>query len=145
MTDNETMKALECCLYGEDCKRCPLEKLDADDCECLLLKNAIGLIKNRQEMIDSLHDRNDMLVTKNDRLKSEIEQQAAKNEELKMKWMYYMDRYHERAKTEQRMREEAIKEFAERLKRRTYRMDVGDKVVFVADVDNLAKEMTEER
>lgn len=64
----------------------------------------------------------------------------AEIEKLKYERMYYMDRYHERAKTEQRMREEAIKEFAERLKPSN-----AKRYISYAKVERLVKEMTEEK
>lgn len=44
-----------------------------------------------------------------------ISHQKAEIEKLKSERMYYMDRYHELAMTEECMRKSAIKEFAERL------------------------------
>ena len=112
-TDDEIIKALECCLSGnvnksavEICSPCPF--FHDGNCTDLLKQNALALI-NRQ--------------------KAEIERLRKYNIDVAFK--HYND---------------GIKEFAERLKKRT-RMPLGTlygEMVYLKDIDTLVKEMTEE-
>ncbi len=52
MADNETKKALECCIK-EDCANCPIYTPD-EKCIHTLHKSSLDLINRKQEMIDGL-------------------------------------------------------------------------------------------
>ena len=59
MTDNEIIKALECCLSGKDydtaCMKCPIEPIcESDD---ILLKYALDLINRQKARIKELEER----------------------------------------------------------------------------------------
>lgn len=57
MTDNETIKALECCLSSnyEDCLECPLHSdFYPDSCRCKRDKNALALINRQKAEIRTL-------------------------------------------------------------------------------------------
>lgn len=57
--DNAIVKALECCGgKGGECGECPYEGVKDCDCEDLLLRNALDLIKRQQAEIDRLTDDN---------------------------------------------------------------------------------------
>ena len=122
MTDNEIIKALECCLKGcnaEGCDDCPLyEKVE--DCEIEIPIIALELI-NRQK-------------TKIERLKFE-------NLALSQKRITMV----ERIDIVNNARNKAIREFAERLKSKI-RMVEADNYVFAVPaekINEIVKEMTE--
>lgn len=109
-TDEEVIKALECCV-GDDfdyCKECP--SLRNKPCQEPMLIGALDLI-NRQ--------------------KAEIERLEEENR--RMKKYYFTHDYHE-------CHNEAIKEFAERLK---YYFNVDASANFNRWIDKKVKEKTE--
>ena len=118
-TDEEIIRALECCRDFGDCSLCPYENAtfaDELDCTQKLHTDALVLI-NRQ--------------------KAEIERLSHKCEDCAgcMQWICDCSI----------IETEAIKEFAERLKDKA-RMPIGTlygKMVYVEDIDNLVAEMTE--
>lgn len=115
MTDEQIIKALECCTSQDGsypCTDCPCWDDDKSDCNGLDWKDVVSLV-NRQ--------------------KAEIE------------------RYADIGKMYSEVRAEAIREFADRLKRKSrliseydaggWYMDI--RAVKAEDIDNLVKEMTE--
>ena len=116
MTDNEIIKALECCYTSYDCEDCPYYCSDKD-CPDLLM-NALDLINRQKAEIEKLLDYNENLQTANTALSNEILETKS----------------------------EAIKEFAERFvneKCAYCTVDTDEMVFFKKDIDNLVKEMTE--
>lgn len=122
MTDNEIIKALECCSHrigNLQCEHCPAYSI-AQMCIEDLMSDALDLI-NRQ--------------------KAEIERL-----EQNINGIDIVSRNHIKA-----IRTQAIKEFAERLKQSAFDCDVSfgygkehyTKSVAVIEIDNLVKEMTE--
>ena len=133
MTDNEIIKALECCACVDNaCDDCPITSTLKDDCKCgeYLAKNALNLI-NRQ--------------------KAEIEELEAE-----------IDKQYEQARADilgnmadggtschwciDEHKAEAIKEFAERLDgllSLDVRISYEDYVDIAEDIDNLVKEFKE--
>ncbi len=91
MTDNEIIKALECCTDDSNgvtrCERCPYQTTDLDYCIDDLLEQALDLINRQQAKIERL---NGELITEKTRRENAV------------------NAYHE-------AKAEAIKEFAERL------------------------------
>lgn len=120
MTDEQIIKALECCATddGDDCFQCPYCNLffEPGDGGCVnrCRKDALDLI-NRQ--------------------KAEIERTEKELTEYKL-------RLKMSECTVDEIKSEAIKEFAEKLKKRFY-LSAGRCVVDVYHIDNLVKEMTE--
>jgi hypothetical protein len=59
MTDNEIIKALECCSDGWSCESCAFDDEDGTMSECTskLAKAALDLIHRQQKKIDELTDR----------------------------------------------------------------------------------------
>ena len=108
MTDNEIVKALECCISVDgDCRQCPAN----DFCE---------------------NDENDflgLLLDLINRQKAEIE-----NMRKNLKFVHEI-----MLKSDQKIRTEAIKEFAERLKEQIFIKK--DKPLYFEKIDNLVKEM----
>ena len=112
-TDNEIIKALECCGrdYVADCDHCVLNDLNRNDCYSLILhKYSLDLI-NR---LKAENERLDKLVVE------------------KHKEINRLDDYMQYVKAE------AIKEFAERL---ISKCDAPHWCVWMSEIDDLAKEM----
>jgi chromosome segregation ATPase len=160
MTDNEIIKALECCAGNteEKCRECPFHKLKIS-CIDGLERNALDLI-NRQkaeieelrkakvvyetvdyssgdledalEEIDRLKIENDSLRTAGNSLKMHLKKAKEEIEGLKNKIEHLVCFLVE-------VRIDAIKEFAERLKNNS---EYGSVNVSPWQIDNLVKEMT---
>ena len=111
MTDNEIIKALECCVKDtEDCYECPLQ--NKWSCDKLLSKNALDLINRQKAEIDRLQGYNENLITANTALSNEI-----------------LD-----------IKSETIKEFVRKIKSHAYYIDFPKehRVVDEDDIDNLS-------
>lgn len=143
MTDNEIIKALECCI-NDDCDNCP----DTfGNCEHNAMRNSLDLINHQKAEIERLKEEREMLLKECKRCGRRKDKRTRKlKNQLKT------------------ARKKAIKEFAERLKKRFYSFEykVNTKrttlpLDFVKDqmewiftsvcaetIDNLVKEMTEE-
>lgn len=105
MTDNEIIKALECCAK-DDCERCPLSNYDG--CKSLLFDGNI--------VIDLIN-----------RQKAEIETWKHKAEFVN----YIIDKNIQNRID--RAKSEAIKEFAERLKEKIYSQVVRKKIDYTVE------------
>lgn len=115
MTDDEIIKALECCRDNSRCYTCP--RLGMNCCMNLLMRNALDLI-NRQ--------------------KGEIEQWKEEANRYQNLWCMAVDDI-------RTAKSEAIKDFAERLKEKLqWDVEFDNKLVLESGIDNLVKEMTEE-
>lgn len=116
MNDEEIIKVLECCTEDEDCSHCPSIK-EMPYCSNDIMVGALNLIKRQQMEIERL--KNEIQITKD-----AYTMLQTKNEIIKF---------------------EAIKEFAERLKEKSFQSfgnyGITRDVVEVSDIDNLVKEM----
>ena len=117
MTDNEIIKALECCgnIVDSTCKKCVYHETYNASCVVRLMRDALDLI-NRQ--------------------KAEIE-------ELQRRIVFWREDLNYQPEIE---RAEAIKEFAERLKKALYSDSCrlvfdSDLDIFECAIDNLVNEM----
>lgn len=131
MTDNEIIKALECCSkHHNTCGTCcPMDSIcnNVRDCLITLSKNALDLIRRQKAEIERLQKKANTPFaefTFDENKLKEIVSDAIKNIEFNLN----------------SVKSEAIKEFAERLKCGVPQ-ETG--VIRCADVDNLVKEMTE--
>ena len=126
MTDNEIIKSMQCVIGNEMlCSECTYEKvLPFPSCRMMCAKNALDLINRQKAEIERLNIESETLATQ---LKGVYEQIHKLN----------------------MAKSEAIKEFAERLKRTSIGLEIGDDkkfkmtVVSIVAIDNLVKEMTE--
>ena len=123
MTDNEIIKALECCTEDEDCTHCPSIK-EMPYCSNDIMVGALNLIKRQQADIERL--KNEIQTTKDAYIMLQT-----KNEIIKSK---------------------AVKEFEDRLKNKIkieynpyYKptCDYGTGIEIMRYIDNLVKEMTD--
>ena len=140
MTDNEIIKALECCTKTEfisDCAKC---EMFAFDCKDILIENAIDLINRQKAEVERLEDK--IFVLENDLEKAENLSDALGNDiDIKLNYIYDLE---EKIET---VESEAIKEFAKRLKHFIIPQKADGytrEIVLKRDIDNLLKEMTEE-
>ena len=131
MTDNEIIKALECCSKSDTednyCDGCPYEK--EKYCASKISKDSLDLINRLQAEIKSLERENDILS-----IIADTAFQDGLNEA--------QDLYAEQVNAE--IKTEAIKEFAERLKEQSdSHFDYSELVFEIGEekIDNLVKEM----
>ena len=123
MTDNNVIKALECC-QSDDCVKCPMTFITTNishPCKQTVMRFALGLIKRQQAEIERL----------NGCVKSEDEVRAIANATIQAGiWI---------------IKSEARKEFAERLKEKAWQ-GMWEIVahVDIDDIDNLLGEMEKE-
>lgn len=128
MTDEQIIKALECCATddGDDCSQCPygniVYKSGSGGCVNRCRKDALDLI-NRQK-------------AENEKLRQRIAY-------LEKSIDYSRKEYNQLLQKLQQAKSEAIKEFAEQLIR-TADGDDEYGTVFVFNINDLVKEMTEE-
>lgn len=130
MTDNEIIKAMQCVIgNGVSCSECEYQKaLPFPSCRRMCAANALDLINRQKTEIEELRERISYLEKSIDCSRKE---------------------YNRLLQKLQRAKSEAIKEFAERLKKTSIIFDIGDdkksKVTVVSTfaIDKIAKEMTE--
>ena len=137
MTDNEIIKALECCTQQAGCSGCPFVISDeikyrgGYSCSEALRKNALDLI-NRQK-------------AENEMLKDLITYQKQEIKEKEQKYNQAVDDMFGLIETTRKeiaeAKSEAIKEFAEKLKN-CFAIS-GDYLDIINIIDNLVKEMME--
>lgn len=127
MTDNEIIKALECC--GDPyslCVECPIK--NDRRCNERLANYALDIINRQQADIDRLNSANDEKFSQWNILAEKTKQ-------------HYADLYNE---AKDILKSEAVKEFAERLKEmETQGFWETDGYVGVDQINNLVKEMTQ--
>ena len=173
MTDNEIIKALECCNgWNGRCLNCPLNR-EGTNCKEKLNSYTLDLINRLKMKNKELDERNviyrgtvewqakeiNRQKAENERLKKEVEdKERAYNDEfcLRKEWQ---SKCRELLKEKQIIGSEAIEKFAERLKEGiqenhyyTSTEDTGNRKRYVhitnikdfsQYIDNLVKEMTE--
>ena len=143
MTDNEIIKALECC-KNDDCDNCPN---DFGNCYANLSGYSLELINRQQEEIDRLRKEVNLvsiqfqdLQERYEEVQTEIEQWKEEANKYQKLWCTSVDDI-ETAKSE------AYKEFAERLKDGAQMADCFDSynmVVGTRFINDLLKEMIDE-
>ena len=104
MTDNEIIKAVECCIKN-NCDLCPFCEMDIYSCENELLAKLMSIINRQQAEIEICSE----VIERQDKEIDELNKFA--NERL--------DKFTERY--DRNLKAEAIKEFAKKLKRKAYR------------------------
>ena len=128
MTDNEIIKALECC--GDSystCAECPIK--DDNGCNEQLANYALDIIKRQQAEIERLNSANDEKFNQWNMLAEKTKQ-------------HYTDLYNE---AKDILKSEAVKEFAERLKEIVkFTDDTYECWEIEGYIDNLVKEMVGE-
>ena len=166
MTDNEIIKALEHCSADDSwCDDCPYENLCTDTD---ITKFALDLINRQKAEIDKCvntlckkEDTTQLIAKERQQYYDELQQANAEIERLNSPVLMIdnVDLSENEIKeklrnlpvqiflyNEEQIRNEAIKEFAERLKERGFadKYYEHEAIVYVADIDNLVKEMVGE-
>jgi hypothetical protein len=131
MTDNEIIKALECCCeaeLNEDCEKmkCPL--FDNEMCNCMNMGDENALYRYALDLINRQQAENKELKTE--------------NLILSQKRFNIFERIEFTDKLKKQTKAEAIKEFVERLKESNHgTLSYCTGWVDFDDIDNLVKEM----
>lgn len=143
MTDDEIIKALECCDFTDikACEECPL--YNTFDCSFVIIDKTLDLVNRQNAEIERLKQENkeyceDNRIIAYQRNQRDKEIRALHNQ---LNGLNFMDK---------QIKSESVKKFAEKLKdsadkTRIKNMET-EKVVFYMDefkLDNLVKEMTE--
>ena len=122
MTDNEIIKALECCYGGEvNCNECPMWEYEGDCFEGLMKHNALHLINRQKAEIDRCKIERDLLEMQLLTAKAELKRLQI------LRFEYDKDV------------SEAIKEFADKLKAKFD--EHGVEYTAYTIVDDVMKEM----
>lgn len=143
MTDNEIVKALECCIDGY-CRGCMYGDTNQFHCKDDLMQNTLDLINRQKSEIESARRKALLEAARKFAGHSDyhgdtilcILKCMVEGKEVKPA----------RPLNKKEIKTEAIKEFWKMLKRKAFGIidpDSSIKVVDVADGDNLVKEMTE--
>ena len=168
LTDSEIVKALECCADYKNtkCKGCPLEESCVDNNICGLALDLINHLQeqnehyshNVKEMTNSIRNYQKALEqakAENGRLKREIEDLESV-QEISPEAKYLVDTKADKVislltelnKSQEQIKAEAVKEFWNKLKSHSRKMqssdfsgEFWDKAILVEDIDNLLKEM----
>ena len=135
MTDNEIIKAWECCTSERtnSCFKCPFYKL-CDDDNFSLVKATLDLINRQKAEIKKCEN----IIRLADKT---IEKQSAEIKRLEQENF-------DRSLTVETWKCEAVKEFAERLKEKQQTFighDYTCKFIYLIEIDNLVKEMVGEQ
>ena len=149
MTDEQVIKALECCFSNKSCKECPLDTNDTDiSCLRTIRKEATRLcLRQKAEIIEAQRK----IASCNAKFEAlqEVKEQLEKdvfNSEMNLEHITYEYELLKQEKTV--VKDEAIKEFAERLKEKSRRYPYYEygliSAVPIEDIDNLVKEMVGE-
>ena len=128
MTDNDIIKAWECCTSEKtsSCFKCPFYKL-CDDDNFSLVKATLDLINRQKAEIKKCEN----IIRLADKT---IEKQSAEIKRLEQENF-------DRSLTVETWKCEAVKEFAERLKAEKFEHQNFGGLIYYEDVDNLVKEM----
>ena len=153
MTDEQIIKALECCHEFGDfgCGCCPLS--DEMGCRDELKTSALFLINRQKAEIENLKADNDMYQKVNCLIAGQRDDRDKEIEELQtqMEWLTGYNKNLLDANTAlsgeiEICKSEAIKDFAERLKRKIWHSGWCnlERTITPEIITNLVKEMTEE-
>lgn len=154
MTDNEIIKALECCGDPDSiCAECPIK----DDCGCNehLANYALDLITRQQADIDRLQSMNQIKLDAIYDLQAEIKRLNSINDEKFNQWnmlaektkQHYADLYNE---AKDILKSEAVKEVGDKLKNKIKiecnpygkpTLDYDSGIAIMRYIDNLVKEI----
>ncbi len=132
MTDEQIIKALECCIAHENCEEvscefCPYER-DLN-CTGVMMQNAIDLINRQKAEIESL--------------KQIIDEEDNEILELQKRIIFWREDLNYQP---EKIKSAAIKEFAERLKNNTFLAKEKNSVehtIWIYEIDKIVKEITE--
>ena len=138
MTDEQIIKAFEICMGNGLCKECPYSKEIA--CIRRREKDAVDLMKRQRADGRVMRDEISKLQTKIESLEDVARSRGIEISEL----TYDLELLKQEKSV---VKAEAIKEFAERLKKKKaqiYFDDGSQRVIYLCEIDNLSREMVGE-
>ena len=158
MTDNEIIKALECCgnIVDSTCKKCVYHETYNASCVVRLMRDALDLINRQKAEIKNLNRAIKNFKATKERQRAEIERLqhilvSFMSEVENWDYKYNIDTSHipqiavlgtEKGNILKQIKSEAYKEFAERLKGKSYYAEnFKDLIIDAEDIDNLVKEL----
>ena len=153
MTDNEIIKALECCNRNGSCFQCPYDRASFEhepDCASVMTADALDLINRQKAEIERLKDLNNVLEIDIINANMNLEHIQTENEKHRNIFDRVFKEVQEAkslyVKDISRAKAEAVKEFAEIVKanQRMLFNYIYSRNGFVEAIDNLVKEFTEE-
>ena len=114
MTDNDIIKALECCGVKGSCTGCYFNTHKAEDiCARIVIQKALDLINRQKAEIERLQSVNQAELDMIHDIRAELKTAQAENERLQKYNTEYARKHYNDG------RAEAITEFEERLKKRS--------------------------
>ena len=134
MTDSEIMKALECCILG-DCQGCFYGDTDQRRCKDDLMQNALDLINRLTDQLNSA-------INGQETLQGYVAKQDKEIERLKANLNVELDNF--ASEYDSKIKSEAVKEFAERLKKDIFNTEYHIDRYYRRTIDKLTKEMVGE-
>jgi hypothetical protein len=139
MTDNEIIKALECCVNNGDCRECALnpKKGNYGYCTGLAIKSALDLITRQKAEIERLHS---ILLSFTDEVHTWSNKKGYDTTELSL--ISILD---ESKNIKANIKAEAYKEFAEILKEHQRSYDLDNYHSFEAVEINVIDEILREK
>ena len=157
MTDEQIIKAADIFRTGK-CNGCPYHGLYTAGCVTELIKDVFGFINRQKEENKEL--RSDKIIAERHEkdarelfvdCKRQLEEAKAEIENLKrgVTFNFTIEDFESIKETvisrlDNKIKSEAIKEFAKRLKEKLqWDVEFDNKLVFESDIDTLVKEMTE--
>ena len=72
MTDNEIIKALECCIVYESCEGCPCAEDNSQYCLKATCKNALDLINRQKAEIERFKENEKLICAKCDSIQEKL-------------------------------------------------------------------------
>lgn len=126
-TDEQIIEALKCCIAQENCEEvsceiCPYDKVY--DCKEVMLKNVLDIFNRKNAENERLTAK---ILVKDNINDYNTAQLKIAREELRT------------------AKSEAIKDFAERLKAISDSRPLYDELVYIDEIEEVVKEMTEEK
>ena len=79
MTDEQIVKALECCFVNRTCRGCPLDECVGENCCVKVRKEVLDLINRQKAEIGRLKSDNDILSKNLHNLSKELEAEKIRN------------------------------------------------------------------
>lgn len=134
LTDTEIIKALECCILG-DCQGCFYGDTDQRRCKDDLMQNALDLINRLTDQLNSA-------INGQETLQGYVAKQDKEIERLKANLNVELDNF--ASEYDSKIKSEAVKEFAERLKKDIFNTEYHIDRYYRRTIDKLTKEMVGE-
>ena len=119
MTDEQIIKALECCVIDESCKECsykPEHQASGIYCMEILMEDTLVLIKRQQKKIEHYKEARNKLLSASKLLSKQVDEQQEKIESLKKTSKSLYEAFEAACDFEYKIRRKAITEFVSKLK-----------------------------